>query len=127
LSARDNAKPLELNFNGTFVGILGEADENALGFRVVIDGQPVLYRERPASEIWPTSTVEFGGGKRFFWHEITDKLTPARHTVEISPFFPEGVAKGELRIESICVAGPDPDPAQSVSSGRVKFDKWSAD
>lgn len=139
VSARDHetVEPIHLNFNGTFLGILGEADEHGLGFKVFIDGDAVLYE---GDDVWPTSTVEFGGGQRFFWHEITDKLKPGRHTVEIYPVFPEDMnviepleteedeqsstnalktlpmTKGELRIESICVAGPDPESVRNIST-----------
>ncbi|MEO5802103.1 MAG: SGNH/GDSL hydrolase family protein [Verrucomicrobiota bacterium] len=121
VSARESAKPLQINFNGTFVGILGEADENGLGFKVFVDGHPIFYKERPEDDVWPTSSVPFGGGERFFWHKISDKLKPGRHTVEIQPVFPEGSEQGALRIESICVAGPDPDATQNLSSAPVKF------
>ncbi len=102
----ENVKPIRLNFNGTFLGILGEANEPGLGFKVFIDGKAVPYKEKLGSDVWPTSSVPHGGGERFFWHEISDKLSLGRHSLEIHPVFPDGVEKGELRIESICVAGP---------------------
>lgn len=154
VSARESVKPIQLSFNGTFLGVLGEADENGLGFKVWVDGHPMLYKERPKDEVWPTSSVPFGGGERFFWHEISDKLKPGRHTVEILPVFsenkkgvkrslrissvqgtlriqedgqeatntaePDLIKKGALRIESICVAGPDIDSAQTISAGATQ-------
>lgn len=116
-TGREHVKPLHLNFNGTFLGILGEADEHGLGFKVLVDGKALPYTESPRDFVWPTSTVPYGSGERFFWHEISDQLKPGRHAVEILPVFPEGVTKGALRIESICVAGPDPEVAQKWSLG----------
>jgi lysophospholipase L1-like esterase len=121
ISARENVKPLQLKFNGTFLGILGEADEHGLGFKISIDGEPILYEERPKDEVWPTSTIPTGGGERFFWHEISDKIKPGRHTLEILPVFPNGIEKGALRIESICVAGPDSEVAPEFSATPAKF------
>lgn len=122
VSARDSVKPIELNFNGTFLGVLGEADEHGLGFKILVDGHPQLYKKKPADEVWPTSTIPFGGGERFFWHEITDRLKPGRHTVQVLPVFPEGeIARGALRIESICVAGPNTDSPQAISANAPLF------
>lgn len=110
----ENVKPLQFTFAGTFLGILGEADKNGLGFTVSVDGEPMYFDEVEEEEIWPTSTARSGGGRRFFWYEISDKLTPGRHTVEVRPFVGEDA--GELRIESICVAGPGTDAPQSISA-----------
>jgi hypothetical protein len=102
---RESVQPIQLDFNGTFVGILGEADEHGLPFKVRIDGAPVMYR--PKEQNWPTSTAKLGGGDRFFWHEISDTLVPGRHLLEIEPVVSADDRKGELRIESICIAGPE--------------------
>ena len=87
-SARAETENLYLNFNGTFLGILGEADEHGLGFRVFVDGNSMLYKERRrrylADELAP-----FGGGERFFWYENSDPLKAGRHTDEILPVFPK--------------------------------------
>lgn len=143
INERENVKPLKLNFNGTFLGILGEADEHGLGFKVWVDGKILPYQEIPRDEVWPTSTIPYGGGERFFWHEVSDQLKPGRHRVEILPVFSRDpkiptrtlqlelgdssspktpnvapATKGALRIESICVAGPDPEVAQRLSIGQ---------
>lgn len=115
-----NREPIRIHFNGTFLGILGESDEHGLAFKVFIDGKVVLY-ENSMEENWPTSTVPFGGGERFFWHVISDKLRPGRHTAEIYPVFPEGVEKGELRLESICTAGPDAEAVQNILATPIPF------
>lgn len=118
---RDIVKPIQLSFNGTFLGILGEADEHGAGFKVLLDGHPVPYREKPVDEIWPTSTASTGGGERFFWREISDKLEPGRHTVEVLPVFSDDATKSALRIESICVAGPEAKDVQNLTLGRIDY------
>ena len=115
-----DAQPLRLTFTGTFVGISGEADEHGLGFKVSIDGREVFYDEQAEDEVWPTSTTR-GSGAHFFWQEISDKLSPGRHTLEIRPAIPESGEKGELRIESFCVAGPAADAPQSISAQATGF------
>jgi lysophospholipase L1-like esterase len=110
IRAVEQAQPLVLDFRGTLVGLMGEADQDSLGFRVLIDGEVVPYSTGTGSggmieEVWPTDTRRFGGGRMFVWIEITDKLKPGRHTIQIVPVFPEGATRGQLRIESICVAG----------------------
>ncbi|MEO6036135.1 MAG: SGNH/GDSL hydrolase family protein [Verrucomicrobiota bacterium] len=110
----DSIRPLQLTFAGTFLGLLGEADENGLGFTVSVDGEPMYFDEVEEEEVWPTSTTRSGGGSHFFWYEISDRLTPGRHTVEVLPVV--GEEAGDLRIESICVAGPAPDAPQSISA-----------
>lgn len=115
-----DAVSLKVQFNGTFVGILGEAKNDGLGFRVFVDEEPVPYQIRPRKEIWPTSTVPWGGGTRFFWYEISDKLSPGRHILEILPVAESGET-GELRIESICVAGPGREVMRLTGDGATKF------
>ncbi len=102
-------EPITLEFVGTSVGLFGEMDQDGLGFTIKIDGKVIQYRPSPRIEpvdTWPTSTKAFGGsGRLFFWRDITSTLTPGGHTLEIAPVVPEGATKGQLRIESICVAG----------------------
>jgi len=113
-SARDFVKPLRFDFNGTFLGILGETDDHGLGFKVLVDDQPAFYKKNSANDVWPSSN--FGGSGKIFWHKISSELEAGRHTVEILPVFPEGVEQGTLRIESICVAGPDPKTEIDLSA-----------
>jgi lysophospholipase L1-like esterase len=105
---KDSVKPLIVEFEGTFVAIFGEANQDGLGFRVVIDGKPVPYvvPKKPAADVWPCDTARFGSGNLFKFVELSEDLAPGKHTLEIHPEFPEGVKKGQLRIESLCVAGP---------------------
>lgn len=118
---RGIVQPIHLKFNGTFLGILGEADRHGLGFRLVIDGETMPHAAKPKSEIWPTSTIPFGGNERFFWYEISDHLKPGRHTVEIWPVIPDNMEQGQLRIESICVAGPDTESPQSIAAEAISY------
>ncbi|MEP6663101.1 MAG: GDSL-type esterase/lipase family protein [Verrucomicrobiota bacterium] len=96
----ETAQSIRFNFSGTFVGISGEATENGMGFAVKIDGVTKFYDA--FDEIWPTDSEH---GSKSFWYEISDQLEPGSHKIEIQPVFQDDIAQGDLRIESICVAG----------------------
>ncbi|MEO6184189.1 MAG: hypothetical protein ABIP71_14010 [Verrucomicrobiota bacterium] len=113
---RDSTKPLSLNFNGSFLGILGEATTNSLSYKLVVDGKTIPYAVSPQNDVWPTRKAA-NDGKNFFWHEVTRNFSPGRHTVEIYPVFNLG-SDGELRIQSICVAGMDPEATASAILAR---------
>ncbi|MBL4700467.1 MAG: hypothetical protein JKX85_04340, partial [Phycisphaeraceae bacterium] len=99
---RKIVKPLEITFQGTMVGIFGEMDENAVSFRVWIDGQAVLNR---GSEFWELNPRRLGKGDRlFYWQVIKHDLKPGKYTLKIEPHFLNSVKKGDLRIESVCAA-----------------------
>ena len=101
-------QPLRLEFAGTMVGVFGEADQDGLGFRVLIDGQPVPYQpsaNKPAVDVWSVNTRQFGTGRLFAWRVLADELKPGRHVLEIRPDIPPGTTNGQLRIESMCFAG----------------------
>jgi len=98
-------QPLKMEFAGTMVGIIGEADQNGLGFRVKIDDKPLLYQTRytvPGNDIWPADVKYIGKGRLFIWRLLTDQLQSGKHTLEISPVVS---TNGQLRIESVCFAG----------------------
>ena len=105
---KDSVKPLIVEFERTFFAIFSEANQDGLGFRVQIDGKPVPYvvPKKPAADDWPNDTARLGAGNLFKFVELSEDLAPGKHTLEIHPEFPEGVKKGQLRIESLCVAGP---------------------
>jgi lysophospholipase L1-like esterase len=108
--AKDSGKvqPLKLEFTGTLVGVFGEADENGLSFKALVDGKLVPYRpdpKKPPEDAWPFSTRRFGAGRLFVWHVLAPALPPGKHTLEIQPIWPAEGGKGQLRIESVCVAG----------------------
>lgn len=104
----ENVQPIRVEFEGTFVGLLGEADDNALPFRVRVDGQPVTHKPNAKAEptdVWTWDTKKLGAGRLLTWKAVTDKLAPGRHVVEIVPMFDGASSKSQLRIESVCVAG----------------------
>ena len=108
VKTHEGTEPLKVEFDGTFVGLFGEADEDGLGFKVSIDGQPLQFHAKPkdpGEDVWPMDTSRFGKGRLFMWRQFANNLTPGKHTLEITPVFAEGKAKGQLRIESICAAG----------------------
>lgn len=105
------AQALQIDFTGTFVGIIGEADENALSFKVMIDGQLVPPNpSSPLNTIWNVRPPV--SGRLLYWREIAVDLPQGKHTLEIIPIMPDTQLKtSQLRIESVCVAGniiPDP-------------------
>lgn len=102
---KDTVAPLKMEFEGTMVGIFGEAEDEGVPFKVLIDGKPVMYHPNPkvpASETW---TWGMKVGRLFAWRELANSLTPGKHTLEIQPVFVAEKPKGQLRIESVCVAG----------------------
>ncbi len=105
-----NIEPLKLEVEGSILGIFGEANEQGLGFEVMIDGKPFPLitmkngKEESRSDVWDMNTSRFGKGNLFMWRQISDSLANEKHVVELIPVIPEGVEKGQLRIESVCVA-----------------------
>jgi lysophospholipase L1-like esterase len=109
VKSKGSVKPLHIEFEGTMVALFGEADADSLGFRVILDGKPLLYVPKKNSEpmeVWPFDIKRFGQGCLFRFVLLGDDLAPGRHVLEIHPEFPEGVEKGQLRLESLLVAGP---------------------
>ena len=98
-------EPLRVEFEGSMVGILGEADPDGLGARFVVDGHALLRGadSNQDQRIWAMDTKRFGG-RLIVWRELSDHLPPGKHVLEIHPVVPAG-ATGQLRIESICAAG----------------------
>lgn len=103
---RGIAQPLTMQCAGTFVGIFGEADADGLGFTVTIDGKPL-----PAAKPLPGASPDVWSfrppspGRLFVWRVLSDSLSPGQHTLILTPFFSSDATRGQLRIESICVAG----------------------
>ena len=103
-----SVQPLSIQFTGTLVGVLGEGDENSLKFKAAVDGKPLLYQPNPKAkptEIWPFNPPGTGTGRLLVWRQLSDSLPPGQHTLVLEPIFADAQAKGQLRIESICVAG----------------------
>jgi lysophospholipase L1-like esterase len=111
-AAEQPIEPLRVRFQGTMIGILGEADEKGLSFIAKVDGQLI---KPPAGVLadgdgWTFSPARYnlGEGRLLMWQELTDKLSPGTHELIIQPVMPANRAGGQFRIESICVAGPKP-------------------
>jgi lysophospholipase L1-like esterase len=109
----DRAEPLCITFEGTMVGILGEADENGLSFIATLDGQILKPTSKYVADgdAWSFSPARYktGDGCLLMWQELSDNLLPGRHELTIRPVAPSARTShsvGQLRIESICVAGP---------------------
>jgi lysophospholipase L1-like esterase len=105
---KETVEPLKVDFTGTFVALFGEADQDSVGFKASVDGKPLLYRHKhsdPGTDIWPSDTSRWKEGRLFIFRLLANDLTPGKHTLEITPVFPPDKIKGQLRIESICVAG----------------------
>lgn len=101
-------EPLRIKFDGTMVGIFGEANQDGLAATFRVDGKPVLYATNVdgkvvESEVWPLH-ISHGKGNLFIWRCISNDLAPGRHVLEIIPVVPEGTKTGQLRIESVCAA-----------------------
>jgi lysophospholipase L1-like esterase len=120
LKDRAIIQPLKIDFTGTLVGVLGEVSEDGLDFKAYIDGKLVqdpgnVKAKIPPSDIWPFNSKAIKGNL-FGWRVLSDSLPPGKHTLEIEPVFPTpsppettatiAVPQRQLRIESICSAGP---------------------
>ena len=102
-------QPLEVEFEGTFVGVLGEADDEGAGFEVYIDGKERLFQGKTGTQplkVWPFDTRQFRG-RLLMWRELAKDLSPGKHTLKIVPVMTDlaGAKKCQLRIESVCAAG----------------------
>lgn len=92
------APPLELKFTGSSVLLFGETTGRSCHYRITIDGKEKDY-----------NACQFGEGVGRMWQVVAEGLDPVKeHTLEIKPLFESPDKPGELRIESICVAGPEP-------------------
>jgi lysophospholipase L1-like esterase len=107
--------PLRFEFDGTLLGLLGEANETAPSFQIKIDGKEILppvHGKEKQAEAWTWDTARFGKGNLFRWLEISDKLNPGHHVAEISPVIAQSPSTGavpnstpgQLRIGSIGTA-----------------------
>lgn len=100
-------EPLRLKFRGTSVLLFGEETLKSGKYAVSIDGKAVRRPGAKAGEagLFDASSVQMGGNKQ---HAplLAKGLQPnVEHTLEIAPqFLPD--AEQELRLESVCVAGP---------------------
>ena len=90
-------QPLKLRFHGSHVLLFGESTPRSCQYRVVVDGVEKIYNACQLGQ----------GGIGRFWQIVAEALDPEReHTLEIAPVLGEDGSPKELRIESICIAGP---------------------
>lgn len=101
--ARGKPAPLRLTFQGGTVGVFGEEVVNGGQYRVRIDGKPVLAPKE--AELFNTSAKRFGGNRQHFAILARGLDASKEHTLSIEPVLE---ADQQVRIESICVAGPQP-------------------
>ena len=104
---KEKVKPLTFTFKGSMIGLMGESNHEGLTFMIKIDGEifpNVDIRTNKTSDIWRWDTSRFGKGSLFRWLCISKSLSSKEHTLEIIPIVEEACKKGQLRIESICVA-----------------------
>ena len=91
------AAPLKLKFTGSSVLLFGESTPRSGRYRVTIDGQ--------ATEFDACQLGQAGTGR--LWQMVAEGLDPRQqHTLELTPLFDRPDTPRELRLESICVAGP---------------------
>jgi hypothetical protein len=92
------APPLMLKFTGSSVLLFGETTARSCHYRITIDGKEKDF-----------NACQLGEGVGRMWQVVAEGLDPVKeHTLEIKPLFDSPDQPGELRIESICVAGPEP-------------------
>lgn len=106
--ADNSAHPLRLDFRGTLVAISGEADADSLGFKVMIDGRPVMQpesKDTTSSVLWTIPTDGSGSEKTGFWLELTSRLASGSHSLELIPVAADSGRTGQLRLGSIFIAG----------------------
>ena len=101
-------EPFRAKFTGDMVMFFGETTKSSGKYRVKIDGQVVHYTPWKATQALEVFDVgDFArriGGNGHHTQVIATGLDPAKpHTLEIDPILEPGE---ELRLESICVAGP---------------------
>jgi len=101
---------LRVSFSGKHVSLFGESTPQSGSFRAYIDGKAVVRPGASADDpdrnlFDPGKFARQNNGNVHLDTLLSDDLDPSvPHTLEIEPIFAPSTA-GELRIESICVAG----------------------
>jgi lysophospholipase L1-like esterase len=110
-SAAKASGPLEVEFEGSMVGIFGERNGLAPAIKVWIDGNPIQPPKAKEGEfLWPMDTSRFappkkGSGNLFGFTSFAKDLPDGKHTLRIEPVWEGADKTSELRIESVCSAG----------------------
>ena len=98
-------QPLEVKFRGTSLLLLGERTVTSGKVRVIINGKAIIFNKR-GDDFYEASAKEWHNNQ-FLAESFATGLAPGvEHTLRLEPVFAENVPQ-ELRIESICVAGPN--------------------
>jgi len=111
VSAKDTPSDLEVKFQGSMVGFIGERDGWSPHIKVWIDGKPIQHpNARDGDYLWPIDTSAIappktGSGNLFHWQLLAKDLADGEHTLRIHPVWDHADKDAELRIESICSAG----------------------
>jgi len=108
--APQDVERLRVRFSGRHLALFGESTPQSGSFRAYIDGKPVARQGASADDpdrnlFDPGKFARQNNGNVHLDILLSDDLDPSvPHTLEIEPIFAPSAA-GELRIESICVAG----------------------
>jgi len=110
-SAKEKSGPLEMEFEGSTVGIFGERNGLTPPVRIWIDGKAIPSpHAKDGDLVWRLDTSRFapphkGSGNLFLWQSISRNLADGKHQLRIEPVWDHAHPDAELRIESICSAG----------------------
>lgn len=110
-AAKTQSVPLEIEFEGSMVGIFGERNGLTPPIKVWIDGKPIQEpKAEPGNFLWPMNTARFappkkGSGNLFLWQVLARDLPDGKHTLRIEPIFDGTDKDADFRIESVCSAG----------------------
>ena len=92
------ALPLKLKFTGSSVLLFGESTPRSCKYHVTIDGKDKDFNA--------CQLGQSGIGRML--QVVAEGLDPVKeHTLEITPLFDSPDKPQELRLESICIAGPE--------------------
>lgn len=106
---RQPVERLTAKFRGRMLMLLGEATPQSGKYRVYIDGKLAERQEngKTINEFAPGDFANRIKGNGHHVQVIAENLAPdMEHTLEIEPIFATDTEQ-ELRLESICVAGPN--------------------
>lgn len=110
-SSKEPSAPLEIEFEGSMVGLFGERNGYSPDIRVWIDGKPIAPKNRKdADNLWSINTnrispAKEGTGNLFLWLPLAKDLEDGKHTLRIEPVWDGAHENAELRIESVCSSG----------------------
>ncbi|MDA0840579.1 MAG: SGNH/GDSL hydrolase family protein [Planctomycetota bacterium] len=99
-------EPITVKFIGTSVLIFGERTPTTGKLRAWIDDQPVIFTQgNEKHEAVDLSSASIGGNTHLTLVVKTGLAPNSGHILKLEPVLADGVHQ-ELRIESICIAGP---------------------